>query len=108
MKVIDETNDWILYSDGEVYALSARYSYGPVDQSAEFLLLEEEAEGYKKNGRGAIAQIAKAAASPSGKIRYEKNRPVGDAIKARMRAADNDRYEVNPGFEWLRNQRKDG
>ncbi|WP_257968739.1 hypothetical protein, partial [Vibrio parahaemolyticus] len=80
MKVVATHNNWLLYSDGESYILNSRCDYGIGEETATFLLKDDEVSRYLKLGEEVIHELSDSARSSSGKHYYEKQRPVSDKL----------------------------
>ncbi len=102
MKIIEKTNSWTLYSDGDVYVLNTRCNFGIVEATAEFMLLDDEIRSYNNNGKSIIDGLSEAAKTSHGKNFYERSRPISDEVKIGIRSADEEMFKKAPGFEWLR------
>ena len=76
MEIVEQHNNWILYRDSEGYYLNSRCSWGAVEPTAEFKLLDSEVVNYIENGNGIIHKLASLADSPTSKERYENERPI--------------------------------
>ena len=76
MEIVERHNNWILYKDSDGYYLNSRCSWGSVEPTAEFQLLEKEVAHYIENGNGIIHELASLADSPMSKERYENERPI--------------------------------
>lgn len=81
MKVIEQTSNWILYSDGQTYVLDARCNYGIAEPTATFKLLEDEINHYLAYGNDIIHDLAAKASNSSSKYYYEQQRPISLKIK---------------------------
>lgn len=88
MDVVQQTNNWILYSDGEVYVLDSRCNYGIVEPTATFMLLPEEIQRYRTEGVSVINELSEASCTSSGKSYYEKVRPVSEDLLQDIRLCD--------------------
>lgn len=80
MKVVATHNNWLLYSDGEHYILNVRCDYGIVEETATFLLKDDEVSHYLRFGDEIIHELSDSARTSSGKPYYEKQRPVSDYL----------------------------
>ena len=76
MEIAERHHNWILYRDSDGYYLNSRCSWGAVEPTAEFQLLENEVEQYIKNGNDIIHELSKLSDSPMSKECYEKERPI--------------------------------
>lgn len=78
MEIVERHGSWILYRDSDGYYLNSRCSWGAVEPTAEFQLLESEVDQYIKNGNSIIHELSSRANSPKSKERFEKERPVSE------------------------------
>jgi hypothetical protein len=76
MEIAERHNNWILYRDSDGHYLNSRCSWGAVEPTAKFKLLESEVQEYIGNGNKIIHELSKQADSPMDKERYENDRPI--------------------------------
>lgn len=76
MEIVERHNNWLLYRDAEGYYLNSRCSWGAVEPTAKFQLLDQEVVSYIENGNGIIHELAGLADSPASKELYENERPI--------------------------------
>lgn len=90
MEIVEQTGSWILYRDTDGYYLNSRCSWGAVEPTAEFELLPTEVEQYIKNGSGIIDELSSLSNSPSGKNKFEMQRPISKQKKSAMNKCHQD------------------